>query len=298
MAIEIKIGVFAAASAFVMLSFAMPYLPVPAVGHGPGNIIEFNTVFNAESTGEAKKIITDFTRKADPDKRLLIKLMSPGGEVFSGKDMQAVVKGSNNIDTYVSSIAASMGADTFMLGSRRYVDEDALVLFHGAHGGNFMMSQPVLTKLIEIVEQVQKNTGGEVNISQPSKPKTSTKDKTTDKIKTSAYDKALTTVIKKDIALTDVQPLAQRVMQMVEQQGFAVVLHDLRSIRDMLKGVNETMVGRISAKLTPTKPEYTPDKVRKDLFNNFEQDMVFTGKQLVDMGIATAAGAPPEKDYS
>lgn len=298
MAIEIKVGVFAAASAFVMLSFAMPYLPVPAVGHGPGNIIEFNTAFNAESTGEAKKIIKDFTRKADPDKRLLLKLMSPGGEVFSGKDMQAEVKGSKNIDTYVSSIAASMGADTFMLGERRYVDEDALVLFHGAHGGSFAMSQPVLTKLIEVVEMVQIQSQKQVR--EPSTIALSkTKESTALKMpSTTIYDKHLNTVIKGNVEISDIEPIARKVMEMVQQNGFTVVLHDLRSIRDMLAGVNETMVSRISAKLVKTDPTYTPDKVRKDLFSNFERDMVFTGRQLVDMGIATAAGAPPEKDYS
>ena len=313
MAIQLKVGVFSTAAAFIMVSFAMPYLPKDTVGHGPGNIIEFNTEFNGQSTKEAKTIVEKFNHNNDAESRLLIKLMSPGGEVVTGKDLQASIKRGKHIDTYVSSMAASMGASTFMLGERRYVDEDAIVLFHGAHGGNFIMSQPVLTKLIEILEQLQKQSSQE-SVLEPT-PKTESsnleiarggkRDSVENSLEAVSKEPVpvvispkLAALIKNDISLIDVAPLAQKLLAMVEQQGFAVVLHDLRSIRDMLKGTNETMVARISATLMATDASYTPDKVRKDLFANFERDMVFTGRQLVEMGVATKLGEPPESDYS
>jgi hypothetical protein len=201
-------------------------------------------------------MIKKFNVEKGPHERILLELSSPGGEVFSGKDLQATMKSSLPIDTYVTSLAASMGADTFMLGERRYVDEDAMVVFHGGHSGDTLTTEPVLERLVKHLENPE-----------------STDDN------------------------SDIAPAISMIDAKVAQQGSYITLHDVRSTLDMLKAINHGMVTRIAELLHKTDSTWTKERVQTELFGDFKRDMIFTGKQLVEMGVATNLNAPNEEDY-
>jgi len=263
MAININIGVFSTTAAALLLMVALPKLESSVVP-GEGNIIEFNQDFNGNSTKEATELVKKFNESKGKDERILIRLLSPGGEVMSGRDFQRHLTAGLPVDTYVGVMAASMGADTFMLGERRYVDPDSIILFHGAAQGSIVTTEPVLKRLIEHVEQ-----------SAILEPSAQLMDDT-----------------------TDIQPLIMMIDKMVQENGSYAVLHELRSTYDVLCIINRTMSEKIAAKLQKTDPSWTNERVVKELFGDFKRDMVFTGQQLFDMGVATHLNAPPETDYT
>jgi hypothetical protein len=104
--------------------------------------------------------------------------------------------------------------------------------------------------------------------------------------------KSLSEIPEKDLGM-----LVNQVRNMVKNQGYMVVKHDLQSSYDMLSFIDETMVDHVASKLAKTDTKWTRERVKSELFGDFKRDMVFSGKKLVEMGVATNIGQPPEDDY-
>lgn len=292
--VNLRVGVFATTASIVLALIAADRMPTPNdVVQGRGQIIEFKTQFDQSSTEKTVKLVEKFNRNGSG--RILIKLQSPGGEVFSGRLLQSKLKEPGlPIDTYVGGMAASMAADTFMIGDRRYVDEDAMILFHGAHGGSYVLSEEVLGKVLSILK-------AEHDVPAPIPAPQEDTASSVPVIVRGAIQKPRPKHIPNPNASPEERDLGgvmDAVREMVAEVGYTVAIHDLTTQYEMLKMIDHTMAERISEKLIKENPKWTVQRVESELFGNFKKDMIFTGKQLKEMGVATALGAPSEKDYA
>lgn len=226
------------------------------------NVIYFSQEFAEHSTDRAEKFIQEINKEVTPNERALIVLTSPGGSVFDGKVLQEEVRNSKvPVDVYIPAFGASMAADTFMLGERRFVDEDALVLFHGAHGGNYGISEPILGHKLEILKSVEFK-----NALRSGKPDNNLPD--------------------------NVKNEHMKLLSECKQKGYELVLMETASLHGILKAINDSMIDRMARTLG-----WTSEKVRNDLFGNLQKDMTFSGRQLMEMGVATGLGRPNYGEY-
>lgn len=317
--INIKTGVFGAVMGGLLLTIALPNLDslMPEqVKEGKGRIVIFDKEFNDNTVESALTLLERHGVSKDSDKRELIELTSPGGSVFAGKTLINAMVKSDTVDTSIPVFGASMAADTWVTGTRRYVMEDSMILFHGAHSGSYAGSQPILEKMLNVLVSDKFKDRVEIELSKPepvnpmklfgareSGPSIEDSDLSFALNTKADFDKIRSsyTSEKKERATVeslDEEQFSKKLLVIVKEKGYSVVLMQLTSTLEIIKAINETMLTHFDKIIKQSKGKWTRDKIRKELFNDFEKDMVFTGKQLYDMGIATHLGAPNEEDYS
>jgi hypothetical protein len=67
---------------------------------------------------------------------------------------------------------------------------------------------------------------------------------------------------------------------------------------DIVSVINSSMLDSMTTIVKQSNGKLTIEILRKILFDNFSRDVVLTGKQLFDIGVATHLGAPNEEDYA
>lgn len=268
------------------------------VSKGNGNIINFDQQFDSASVSPSLKMLENMNKSRGEHERILIKITSPGGAVFEGKKLRIAMKTGVPVDTYIGAFGASMAADTWAQGVRRYVEPDALVMFHGAHGGTYDSSQTILAKKLNILTSPEflkfmedsKNENVPTNLGGYGPHSSRYSGSTTNELPKST-PRAIDTVGSKDLALY------KDLKADVGIKGYDVVLMELRSSLDIISGINNTMVESMNNIIESSEGKFTVEILKKILFDDFSRDVVLTGKQLFDMGIATHLGAPNEEDY-
>ena len=87
----------------------------------------------------------------DHDRNLVFTITSPGGAVFPSMNIETMLATSKGRTvTYVSSYAFSMGAEFWIHGKERYIEPDAIVLFHAPSSGTSLPFLVALRHLLEI----------------------------------------------------------------------------------------------------------------------------------------------------
>lgn len=191
--------------------------------------------------------------------RALLTITSPGG---LGSEMRLIINALDEsgvqIDTYVPVEAASAGATTFLAGKERYVKPDATLLFHGAHFGSYLLTQPNLERCL-----YQLDNGRLMSLI------------------VSMMDKKpienITIEERKALEIASV---------LVREVGLSGLRQQLKSLVDNINRANEGQLTVVTEHLSRIDSKYTKDYVKKVFFKDFKEDVIFTGKQLIEMGIA------------
>jgi hypothetical protein len=201
----------------------------------------------------AHVIVTD-------NERVLLTIDSPGG---SGSTMRKIVEEISNsqipIDTYVPDNAASAGAIMFILGDKRYVNKTSIITFHSAHYGSYALTENTLKIVIDLLDQ---------GILEDLVFKLQSKTLTASDVDIKVY-KAL-----------------EIVSAIIQQCGLVGLNQTIRSMYETLVIANELQLNTVYSSLVKTNPSITKAEVKEKIFGNFNVDMIFTGQQLIDMGIA------------
>lgn len=273
--LNINITAFSAVVAGLLLTVALPFVAGGnGVTHEKGNVINFSAQFDYSTTDTAIGSLKDASKHIGSGERALIKITSPGGSVTAGKGLKRQMKSGLPVDTYVPVMAASMGADVFMQGERRYVEPDAIILFHGAHQGTYGSSQTILELKLNILEskefkealQMELRSGGRESV-------------------------ILNTIPIEHLAY------AGQLADAVLKEGYEVVRMKLKSSLDIISAINTSLLVVFQKAIDSSNGKLTMEKVRHDIFRDFTEDVVLTGQQVYDLGLATNLGAPDEAGY-
>ena len=273
--LNINITAFSAVAAGLLLTVALPFV---SGGNGvtqeKGNVINFSAQFDDSTTGTAIGSLKDASKHIGRGERALIKITSPGGSVFAGKGLQRQMESGLPVDTYVPVTAVSMGAITFMQGERRYVEPDAIILFHGARLGKSGSTQPILELKLKILESKEFREALQMDLRSGGRG-----------------SEIVNTIPIEHLAYAD--KLAAAVLK----KGYEVVREDLKSDLDSLSAINASLLGVFQKAIDSSNGKLTVEKVKHDIFRDFTEDVVLTGQQVYDLGLATNLGAPDEADY-
>lgn len=258
-------------------------------------VIALHTEISEESSKVLQSEINEAKDKGA--KRVLVDINSPGGEVFGGKIGASVIFNDDRVDTYVSGVAASMAAQTFMAGNRRFMEKDAVILFHGAHSGSAMSTQVGIEKLLKILESDDFKNLIKDEI-QGNKEKDITKEQTSDAMmrlmeSISKGTKPMEKVVGDPMDYAYVVLLKKAVLD----GGYFDVKTELVNALALLKTINVTGAVVFDKIIERSNGRWTRERVIKEIYGNFEKDMVFTGEQMFEMGLIDGLGRPPVEDY-
>lgn len=255
----------------------------------PVNIVELNTEITEESSDNLKKAIDAIKERSSG--RILVQINSPGGGVFDGKLGAAEIANNPNIDTYVAGIAASMGAQTFMAGHRRFMEKDAVILFHGANIGSEIGTQKGIEKLLRILDSDEFKDSIEHAVDNLSK----------EAVKPTNLLEALLSNRTKVAPMAVGDPLdhayANMLREDVMQRGFYSVYMDLTNTLSILKVINNSALSVFDDVIKKSEGRWTRERVQKEIYGDFEKDMIFTGEQMLQMGLVDGLGMPPKENY-
>ncbi len=232
---------------------------VKVVGPKIDRTLELTTEVTEYSAG-------DVLRKLPKDmKKTLLTLSSPGGDVDAGKHLEAEVR-YRNVDTYVPVMAASMAAQLFMEGERRYVEPDALILFHSVANGLGRPDQ--VGEMLKLLDSdiIKTYLGGSIT-----------------------GDEVLATL---DSA--ECKEHMSKLLKILSDIGSVIETRDtLETIKNHMDMINEAGMfvfdKLISKKLTKER--------LLAIYGNFKKNKFITGKELFELGIATHLGHPNMADY-
>lgn len=201
-----------------------------------------------------------FTYFITPNERILITVDSPGG---SGKTMSQIKnlieKSPIPVDTYVPSEAASAGAITFILGEHKYVEPNARILFHGGHYGSYALTEVTLKNALFQLES--------------------------GRIESVLRSMLLKQGIPADLTLDEIKAI--EICQLLAQDSGINGLHQtLSTMYKFLVVSNAEMVQTVSDHLSKVDSKYTYTHVKTVFFADFKEDVVFSGQDLIDMGLA------------
>ena len=98
---------------------------------------EEDTVFLVGEIGaNAVGVAQEITRKARNNKALYLVINSPGGSVLDGALIVSAIQASKvPVYTICAQLCASMAAITFEMGTKRYMVDRSILMFHDAAGG-------------------------------------------------------------------------------------------------------------------------------------------------------------------
>lgn len=261
--VTIKLGAFSSVMAVLTWATLSPLVfPPESVHMATPNYMVFKTDFNGDSVSQAIKHIQTANKKVVEGERILITLDSPGGSVFDGMTLfEEITHSEVPVDVYVPAFAASMGANLLMRADKKYVAPGATVLFHGAHGGSYQVSENVLKDKLDILES----------------------DTFKEYLRTGNLNPSVT-----GVEAVHYEKLYQSVMD----SSYSGVYIEMKSMYTVLKSINDNMVEYIAGRIGKSFEE-----TRRVLFNDMKSDMVFTGKQLLEMGIIDGTDRPDPSQY-
>lgn len=261
--VTIKLGAFSSVMAVLTWGVLGPMVyPGEIVKMDNPNVMTFKTEFYGLTTDQAAAHIKTANKSITSGERILIKLDSPGGSVFDGMALFDEMRHSKvPIDVYVPAFAASMGANLLMHADRRYVSPQAMILFHGAHAGTYQVSEGVLKEQLDILDSAD-------------------------------FKKMLETGAV-PLGVSGMQAVQmKKLYETVAQSNLTHVYMEMKSTYDMIKAINDTMVDYIAKKIGKSFED-----VRHTLFNDMKSDAIFTGQQLMDMGLITGTDLPDMSPY-
>lgn len=201
----------------------------------------------------AHVIITD-------KERVLLTIDSPGGSVATIRKIIGEINNSQiPIDTYVPDNAASAGAIMFILGEKRYVNKTSVITFHSAHDGSYALTENTLKIAIDLLDQGV--------------------------LEDLVFKLQSKTLVASDVDIK-VHKALEVVSAIIQQCGLVGLNQTLRSRYETLVIANDLQLDTVYKSLVKTNPSITKAEVKEKIFGNFDVDMIFTGQQLIDMGIA------------
>lgn len=259
--VQVRLGAFSTVAAVLTWAALSPFVfPPDTVVMGSPNKIEFEDGFNNSTVKQAISHIRKANETVGVGERILIKMTSPGGSVFDGALLHEEMTNSKvPIDVYVPAIAASMGADTFMRAERRYAAPTAKILFHGASAGD--ITEPAMREKLDLLESKEFN----------------------EYLKKGTLDKSVTGIRKEHM---------EDLYRQVKVSSLTKVMMETKSLFNILKSINDSMVEVIAA-----QAKMTPEETRKVLFKDMKEDSIFTGAELFKMGIIHDTKIPDESVY-
>lgn len=220
--------------------------------------------FNSESVNRVMSNIIKAEKESSA--RVLLEITSPGGEVMSGDAVVVELSESDNIDTYIPSFAASMGAETFMSGKRRYMEPTAEVLFHGVHAGG--ITEPMTLEAINFVR-----SGDYLDYK----------------------DKEASNETKKAIEAKYPElnsGLMTKIIIVIEMTSVDETLNILRNLYDELHKINERSLDRWNKFIEDSNGKWTRERVKKEIYADYKKDVVFSGTQMLELGLIDGLGRP------
>ena len=251
------------------------------------NVITLKSDYNQQSMEEMIQKLREANEDKGEDERILLEVYSPGGSVFAGRRMFAELENGLPVDTYVSSFAASMGANTFLKGENRYMAPDALILFHGASMGGLTvvdfadMLQVLKSKLfIDTYTKKMSRSSKYVSKVQALRNMKSLKSEKLDYEVTPSQMAYFDTLMKKAL-----------------NQGYDKVVRGLEGDFLQLATLNNQLVDRFNPLIEASNGKLTREIVIRDIFQNFERDVYLTAQQALEYGIATHIGVPNFDTY-
>ena len=212
------------------------------------------TLFNVSNKIKLSNLIVT------ENERILIKIDSPGG---SGKVMRQLVtlleSSEVPIDTYIDDNAASAGAILFMLGDNRYINPKATVTFHSAHFGSYALTEPTLKRAVDLIDE--------------------------GKLENLMFLKQTGQLKASDVDL-ETYKAVEVASAVVESSGLSGLVQTLDSMYVTLKIANELQLETVYKAMNKLDSTVTRGYVKRTMFADFKLDVTFTGKQLIDMGLA------------
>lgn len=271
-----------------------------------GNKIELTTQYDEDSMDRVMEGLKDINETKGPTERALLTITSPGGSVFDGRKMFSKMKAGVPVDTYVPTFAASMGADNFMLGKRRYIEPDARIIFHGSFsGGSYFNAESTLKMKAKMIDTDLVREFYKASVEQNgSTEKPSVEIKSDGSILLPPKEKnpyfpegsVVTAALKLGFTV-DEGRAAYDVLQEALATNYATALHTIKSDYDNVMTINRTMLSSFKDAIEHSNGKLTEEIIIEKVFNNFKTDVFLTGQQAYDLGLATHLGAPNEEDY-
>lgn len=220
--------------------------------------------FNEQSVN---RVLEKIIKAESESSRILLEITSPGGEVMSGDAVVEELRSSDKIDTYIPSFAASMGAETFMQGKHRYMEAHAEVLFHGVHVGG--ITEPMFEALISFI------SSGDA--------------------KRYVAEEDVSSLVRKEIEAkyVDVSPSTlSRIARLESELGFDELLKALKAAHKELHKINERSLDRWNSFIEKSNGKWTRELIKEKIYGNYRKDMVFTGAEMLEMGMIDGLGRP------
>lgn len=213
-----------------------------------GGGVEFYSDVSRESAQEVVRYLEETDRK---NKAAILSIYSYGG---SASDMSSILvameKRKNKTVTIVQEIAYSAGALMFMQGDERYIDRFARIGLHGGRLGDA--------------------TGNEMSVRQQYYTLLSDEFKDT-----------LATGKPADTLTAEEKFLHIKLLSEVAMNGYPATVETKKARHDLIIAGNELVAKRIAEKIG-----WSIEKTKKVLFDDFRTDVILSGQQLIDMGLA------------
>jgi len=229
----------------------------------PHNRVLYIGGFSEQSVN---RVLEKIIKAESESSRILLEITSPGGEVMSGDAVVEELRSSDKIDTYIPSFAASMGAETFMQGKRRYMEEHAEILFHGVSSGG--ITEPMAKTLIDFVG----SGDSKIYRRQPD-------GSDTQKAIAQKYP---------DVSLLTLWAIAK----LEADDGTSSTLKLLREVYHELQKINERSLDRWNSFIEKSEGKWTRELIKEKIYGNYRKDMVFTGAEMLEMGMIDGLGRP------
>jgi len=230
-------------------------------------------VLNGEVTGESVERVTKQLQAmlAQTKGRILLEINSPGGSVLDGEPLSALVASTDRIDVFVSGgLAASMGAQIMMSGSKVFAARQSIILTHGASAGP--LTQPLLEELVSILVRVK-----EARDSGADTPP--------------VLSKAV-----KDSSLP--AKLKLLILNTVNNESVDSILEEVSGTLEFLKIINSNGLVDVKERLKRAGlPEMSLDQIKEKFYNNFTKDKLMTAEQAKEAGLVDVVGSPNMDDY-
>ena len=261
-----------------------------------GNVIHFNALFMPAELALLESAIGLVNAVQEKGEKALLVITSSGGAITEGfRVLDGMDKTDVRFDTYVPSMAASMGAETFMLGAKKMVNKESQILFHGASMGQF--TAPALGKLLAMLDDPRFETFQKIRIATPDKvavgpPPTPMELLLSPPKRDKEFQSQALAV---GFSLSELDALS--VLDSTSVGGTGQTKVFLTAVKKSLDLANMANIGVFDDAIEKSKGKLTRDFIVKELYSNFEADRFVTGATLIELGIATEAPKNIFSDY-
>lgn len=258
-------------------------------------VVELNGELDGASTAFLKKKVGE--AQADSNGRILVSISSPGGAVVGGMEGSVFIKYNKELDTYIPVSAASLASDHFMNGHNRFMEPKATILFHGAHGGNEMLTVPGMVRILALMESDQFRADvvgtNDIGLVIPMfKPESN-------EILDDIVDMITSCRVSLDAPSKSPEELdADTVAKaLVSRLGYTGSVKGLKSSIGGLTAANNAAMTSVQQAAAERGISLSLDEIKSKLFGDFELDMRFTGEQMLEMGLIDGVGQPDMARY-